>query len=357
MPLYGDSASRRGIRQHWEAVLMITWQDVRALRAHPPDYATSGGRRQKTFAAALQQAEELAIAAQHAGYPTKPILLFYALSQGYRAACAAKLKNEWEPSGHGLSVPHRGNPLLDVAVKADDRQGLYQAAMTTCGESPLAGEATLGELWASSADLTVGAPSDVTSLPSPLTLHLPRPLPGESGAPDSKLFVLVEGLGTHETARELVDAIAPYPTLAEARPAPYPTGLRVGALSDEEGRGGVAYRRMPVQAKMFPVFMVDIEGAATFRQRFTELAPCEFEGWDGFRIAPPAVGNPPQILGPVSTWWPLMLGLASLARYYPATWSAALNVDQSALAVGLERLLDSFEEVLPYYIASGLSNG
>src|SRR6185503_21136265 len=95
-----------------------TWQDVRATRASPPGRAGSGGQRQKTYAAALEQAHELALAAESADYPTKPIMLFYALSQASRAICAAKLGQDWARVGHGLSVPERGGALLDVVVKA-----------------------------------------------------------------------------------------------------------------------------------------------------------------------------------------------------------------------------------------------
>jgi hypothetical protein len=43
-------------------------------------------------------------------------------------------------------------------------------------------------------------------------------------------------------------------------------------------------------------------------------------------------------------WWALLLGLSSLARYEPAAWTRALDLDQSELAVGLERVLDFADE-------------
>ena len=50
---------------------------------------------------------------------------------------------------------------------------------------------------------------------------------------------------------------------------------------------------------------------------------------------------------PLMLWWALLYGLSSLARYEPATWTAALDLDRSEIAVGLERVLDLAEEHVP----------
>jgi hypothetical protein len=218
---------------------MATWHDVRAMRASPPGYASSGQRR-KTFGSALQQAEELATAAEHAGYSTKPILLFYALAQAYRAICAAHLKGDWQPTGHGVAVPNRGSAVLDVAVK-NDGAGLYQAAMSVAKEAPLAGEVTLGALWASNPELRHQAPAEVLSLPGALTLHRQYPPPTDPSAPDDALFMTVDGLTEVADAAAFSAALADYPSLSQAQPATYPTGVQIGALSAEVDRNGVAF--------------------------------------------------------------------------------------------------------------------
>jgi hypothetical protein len=326
---------------------MTTWQDVRAMRASPPGRATSGQRR-KTFGSALQQAEELATAAEQAGYSTKPILLFYALSQAYRALCAARLRVDWQPTGHGLAVPNRGSDVLDVVVRKDG-DGLYQAAMSVADEAPLAGEVTIGALWASNPELRQKAPADVLSFPGALTLRLAHPLPTDPSAPDD-LFMLADGLPEVADAAQLHAALAAYPSLSEAQAANYPTGLRAGFLSEEVDRDGVAHRRSAGVAKLLPVLRVPLANPDEYEARFEEFAPVAVERRPEMRVAPPAIGDPPQVLGPLGTWWLLLLGLASLARYHPALWTAALDVDRSSLAVGLQRVLDQFQESLPHYV-------
>ena len=87
------------------------------------------------------------------------------------------------------------------------------------------------------------------------------------------------------------------------------------------------------------VLCVPLSKPDEFETRFKEIAPTGFAGQTDKRVAPPAIGDPPQLLGALETWWLLLLGLASLARYNPALWTAALDVDRSPLAVGLQRVL------------------
>jgi hypothetical protein len=73
-------------------------RDLRALRYDPPGYAKQGARR-TTFQSALEQCEQFHAAAHGAGYATRPVQLFYALSQAGRAIVAAspRLGNQaWE---------------------------------------------------------------------------------------------------------------------------------------------------------------------------------------------------------------------------------------------------------------------
>lgn len=55
-------------------------------------------------------------------------------------------------------------------------------------------------------------------------------------------------------------------------------------------------------------------------------------------------------------WWALLLALSSLARYHPAAWVAALDVDESRLAIDLERTLDEAEQRLPDMLAEALGS-
>lgn len=67
----------------------------------------------------------------------------------------------------------------------------------------------------------------------------------------------------------------------------------------------------------------------------------------------------PEIAGapspsPLMLWWALLIGLSSLARYESAAWTAAIDLDASDLAVGLERVLDIAAERVPQRILTSL---
>src|SRR5688572_1463755 len=90
------------------------WRRVRGLRANPPGLASTNKERREVFNAALEQAEQLTRSASHLGSETRPINLFYGLSQGTRAIAAALEPDDsrfWL-SNHGID--HVGN--LDRSV-------------------------------------------------------------------------------------------------------------------------------------------------------------------------------------------------------------------------------------------------
>jgi len=60
-----------------EASAAEAWRHMRALRHDPPGLAGDGGPRGRTFNAALEQAEQLFVAAAGVGTAARPILLFF----------------------------------------------------------------------------------------------------------------------------------------------------------------------------------------------------------------------------------------------------------------------------------------
>ncbi len=80
------------------------WSILRALRAAPPGRAATDEARSVVFAAALEQAERFLTAAATVGYATKPVQLFYALSQAGRAIAAVRADEPWEIRGRGATV-------------------------------------------------------------------------------------------------------------------------------------------------------------------------------------------------------------------------------------------------------------
>lgn len=83
------------------------WERLRASRWAPPGRASSGSRR-KTYTAALEQTEQMFRAAAVVGPATRPLQVFYGLSQAGRAIAAAawSLKGEdWRLVAHGQDQP------------------------------------------------------------------------------------------------------------------------------------------------------------------------------------------------------------------------------------------------------------
>src|SRR5688500_13313369 len=79
------------------------WRSVRRERANPPALAGVDEDRRQVFQSALAQAEELWDAAAVAGPASRPLPLFYCVSQAGRAVCAAWTEaDEWRPKTHGL---------------------------------------------------------------------------------------------------------------------------------------------------------------------------------------------------------------------------------------------------------------
>jgi hypothetical protein len=133
----------------------MAWRYLRGMRADPPPAAASHQDRRATFTAALEQAEQLFDAADRADVMTKPLQLFYGLSQGTRAIAATapnvpdrqqgKPAEPWKLSGHGIAIPGieqaiavSGGRLASLPV-ADKGLGAFtqMASILNCGEPGL----------------------------------------------------------------------------------------------------------------------------------------------------------------------------------------------------------------------------
>ncbi|MGW9382434.1 YaaC family protein [Streptomyces albidoflavus] len=97
------------------------WGRLRASRANPPGKA-GGGARRRTYAAALEQAEQMFRAAAVVGPATRPLQVFYGLSQAGRAiaAAAVDLKGEdWRLYGHGIKASGFDKPFADIEIRTN----------------------------------------------------------------------------------------------------------------------------------------------------------------------------------------------------------------------------------------------
>jgi hypothetical protein len=163
----GDLCARSGRRQRWTARLYAVskslhhppeslyrvaglerrielarsdaiLRDLRALRYAAPGFAKEGVRR-RAFQSALEQCEQFLAAAYDAGYATRPVQLFYALSQAGRAIVAASPhvgNQNWKVSGHGLKADTNTEKAADVTVVAG-KAGLFPSVAAALAIEPL----------------------------------------------------------------------------------------------------------------------------------------------------------------------------------------------------------------------------
>jgi hypothetical protein len=96
-----------------------SWAGLRSTRSSPPGLAGEYADRRSVYTAALEQAQQLFGAAEHAGCASRPLLAFYGLSQAGRALAAAARAttgHEWLLAGHGLRAPDLTAALPEVPI-------------------------------------------------------------------------------------------------------------------------------------------------------------------------------------------------------------------------------------------------
>jgi YaaC-like Protein len=319
---------------------------LRALRYDPPGYAKQSARR-TTFQSALEQCEQFLAAAGDAGYATRPVQLFYAMSQAGRAIVAAspRIGNQaWRVSGHGLTANTNAARAADVAVTAT-KTGLFPSIAAALDmESLVPGEAAaLGELWpllpeSAFVPLTTGA-------------MLPVLLFSQEGWPETVVFseaeinwipLRVKEMYGDDPAR-VIEHLRRYPALRESvlRPT-WPEG-RLGWESVGPGL------RLGVQwcTGSPPRVLRD-------DRTLKDLGVMSYKSAEDLLVTP-AIGSMSTGLHPILALWAVLFGLSSLARYEPATWSKMIDIDRSAEANAIEHLLDEAIHAVPAVVLHQLS--
>jgi hypothetical protein len=293
------------------------------------------------FRASLEQCEQFLAAAEGAGYATRPVHLFYALSQGSRALVAAspKISNQqWRVNGHGLSMVTAATDISDVTVRAV-RDGLFQTVAASLGTEALPADTpvTVGELW-TAIPLPVGTPplSD-DSLHSVLAF-MPPSWPNDEPFREARaawILPRVEQVHGSDLV-SLKTHFDCYPALRNAR-----------WELDEEGN--VRWGRSDLVLSL-RFYWDDRPGMHTM----SDLGVVQYRGRDDYLISP-AMPGMTSGLHPVLAWWAVLLALSSTARYEPTSWSRMIDVDACAEAVAIERLLDAALTEIPSMLLQALS--
>ena len=312
----------------------VALREIRLTRAAPPGKASVQGLRRETYGAAVQQFEELLSAAASVGPASRPLPLFYALSQAGRAIVAAH-GEEPEAFGHGLTEDRSDGEvayLLQYRVKRSPaKTDLFGAVARATRSGEITGSVPLGAVWAATPK-TYRLPADAWHDDWATALKVGRSVAGATG---ERLFVellSMSGPPERDGVAGVQRRLQSYPTL----PDNATKDVRAAEDLTESGDWIVGAS-----------WSVEGEGRA-----LDEVAPRT--DLDGDRWLMPRLPGESQLLSPLMLWWVLLLGLSLLARYKPALWVQALTVDKSDRAVPLEVLLDQGVEALPELVYSAL---
>lgn len=341
------------------------WRELRGLRAAPPGSARTDKARRSTFQSALEQSQQLMEAAELAGPATRPVQLFYALSQGGRAIAAAShsLPAEiavadaddptqshretvnWQLKGHGITAPGTSvRQVGNVTVRAA-ATGLMPGVALAIGTASLCPDEKLklNELWhllpeALSVPLTTAAGSPALAIESARQWSLEHEhcyIATLSGVPPS---IYAECGDDKEKVALFLDR--------------YPTLKGYGFPSAHDTAGWV-----PTDKPDKPLLNV-YWGSP--REKYEDLLKAtrrlkgtryreEHDCW-----VFPSVGQMTDALHPLMAWWAVLFGLSMMARYEPANWYAMTQIDSSPDANAIEHVLDQALDVIPSILLDGI---
>jgi hypothetical protein len=320
---------------------------IRATRAAPPGYALVDQERRAVYGSALAQFDELITAASAVGAASRPLPLFYALSQAGRAISAAAAGGVWRLRMHGLSAPELDEAPLAIEVHrmpAEAKDGSSVDSVTGVADAThsqiFSGAATIGALWASLPELLDLRTGSFARAASPLRLVPESPGPENLHLRTDPGHVYATVVGFAGTADELASHLSDsYPTSGNPQLC-QPQGLPHVGQHTVCGYGYLF--RWDAEAP-------DVDGHI---RTLDSLAPPDgprVPTEDSWLAFPASDGFQPRWLRPslagaavssLLSWWTLLFGLSMLARYEPAVWTNALNLDSSDLAAPLNALLE-----------------
>lgn len=333
---YGDMAATPPDR---------AWQMLRSLRHSPPGRAARGPRKAR-FDAALEQSEQLFTAAGGVGPETRPLLVFYGLSQAGRAIAAASTaagSGDWELTGHGIRASRlevAGSAGLAAAAVADNGDGSFTRVAGLLGAESLPAATPLGALW-------------------PLLPELHRfPLPGAAAA--VPLSVTPDRSGRDGATG-----------LARVRVRPLPASVAAPPTGDQSD-WDASLRDWPAERQAVRAFLTDYPGLADAQFVTAQGNPVGLTGDGSGALAAdldvpvagralddrtvesrselwayPSLHAKGRAQHPLTVWWAVTYALSMFARYYPRVWAGQASVSRSADAAAIEHLLSQSLVALP----------
>lgn len=316
---------------------------IRSSRARPPGLAAGDPLRRDAYNAALQQFEELLDSAENVSAASKPLLLYYAVTQAGRAIAAAHDSEYPKKGGHGLKAPFVSDADITQTTLSptDDREFQYVSALI--GSPSLPADTPLAALWGAIPDLA-DTPLPDTVPPVPRAREVLWDAPSKYWEGHRSSLVLAR-LSLHQSERGTLDELRTlldhYPSAKECRVSLNSDG---SPNIDDSSYYGDRYALIQWDARGYR-----LEDRLA---RINEVTPRDQQApFDWWMIPQLPGGRCPSRL---MTWWALLYGLSILARYHPGTWLEALRVDKSALAVPIEDALETAYRAIPPLVLDAL---
>jgi len=213
------------------------------------------------------------------------------------------------------------------------------------GSGQLSSALELGAAWAAIPELMAPLPQpplEDGTWKRPLRVFRPMFDPAHQMLADMRpLELLIDGLPPDADLETLLQYLGDYPTAVGAYMR-HTQGMREDSLVTQLSPVG-----------FLPVFCwPDVPTNVRVRaQHLNAIAP-DYRRL-GTRLLLPRAGGK-DALSPLMLWWVLLFGLSSIARYDPELWIAALDVNNSQLAVPIEATLDIALDALPELILDAL---
>jgi hypothetical protein len=322
--------------------------------------AQGDAERTEVFTAALEQSEQLMRAAEGTGYATKPLPLFYSLSQAGRAIAAARLDDPaWRLRGHGVAVGDGEDPITETLITCQPtsekiklkyvRTDSFSGVSAAAGSAAVAPESKvkLGEVWAAIPDPLPGLVQRMYGLGID-QWRRPRVVYDEYDIGTNEYVrwrgtsLLIGGFPSRLTAPQIYEELSWYPALAGAV-------IRTDPHLGDAATGADVMRARAPDGQECPKLCYP--GPWETHPKIDDVAP--MYNWTGYRIIHPKLRTG-EFLAPIMLWWLLLLGLSSIARYNPEAWISTLNVNDSPAAVAIEVTLDTAVTAVPNLILQAL---
>ncbi|MGY1593084.1 YaaC family protein [Geodermatophilus sp. SYSU D00708] len=336
----------------------VAWRQLRTIRHEPPGAARRGDRK-AVFGAAMEQAEQFFAAAQAVGPATKPVLLFYGLSQAARSVAAASLSarhDEWRlAGGHGLRVgPMQGVVRTGIASLElqDSGRGTFTGLARILGAASLPSATALGDLWCLVPAMEL-APLTGMGEDAPLVLRAEDGMVLRSQRTRVRIAPLPSGLMQTEfledgASGDLANAIEAQRSAVSAYLNRFPT-LQGWSFAMPEGN--------PIGATMVSAEEFEIPillGRSTSAEAELKDILNRVFNYQGLTYAFPSVGSSTLPAHPLLLWYGILYGLSMLSRYEPKAWAHLISIDASADASPIEGALDEAMRTLPQVLLQTL---